>query len=424
MNFKVACETFRKRLTALFGEAAEVVVETAASGLTESQIIVLTNAIAASGEKLEIPSELAPMTDVPSTGGPASLSTLLCPLLIASRGFKVPKLSATGSIAGGIDTMGVIEGFNTKLAGQAFIKALASANVTHAEPSEDFCHADKYIIECRRKRKMMANPALAASSLLAKKLAVPGSSACFDFRVGTTGNIGANFESARQTAKLFQSIAKRLGIKISVVLTDNNSFPCSALGRLESLNLLWALIAKERPVGKLDSEHLQTCVRLSDYACTLADPSSTPTKHEKNLYDLLRTGHVLETFEKHLAAQGTDLEQFKNVMKLRETMTRTLIFAPETGFWIPPNLDFVKEWFKQCHKTVEKNIRLTAPVAAKQLGFRLLADPGSRVSKGDPVIEVRFPSNTTLILKHELLVGSIVPSAVSKINHSWEYISP
>src|ERR1041385_447903 len=104
MNLRDACAIFKQRNESSFDIAAQTVVDLATSSLSEDEIAELAIAVSESGEKLEVPPSLFPLADVPSTGGPASLSTLLCPLLIAAAGIRVPKLSATGSTAGAIDT--------------------------------------------------------------------------------------------------------------------------------------------------------------------------------------------------------------------------------------------------------------------------------------------------------------------------------
>src|SRR5271170_4830986 len=48
--------------------------------------------------------------DVASTGGPSSLSTLLCPLFLRSFGSTVPKLGVSGRPAGAVDVLAQIPG--------------------------------------------------------------------------------------------------------------------------------------------------------------------------------------------------------------------------------------------------------------------------------------------------------------------------
>src|SRR5687768_13643894 len=97
------CETYRNKRVAQFQEAAESVIGLAEVGLSVAETAELARAVAASGHILRLPNYLAPFADVPSTGAPGSLSTVLCPFLIAAAGVSVPKISATGSIAGAID---------------------------------------------------------------------------------------------------------------------------------------------------------------------------------------------------------------------------------------------------------------------------------------------------------------------------------
>ena len=61
----------------------------------------LATILAASGERLSV--DGAVVADVASTGGPASLSTLLTPLFLRAAGAIVPKLGVPGRPAGSID---------------------------------------------------------------------------------------------------------------------------------------------------------------------------------------------------------------------------------------------------------------------------------------------------------------------------------
>ena len=139
MTFEAACALFRDQQYEAFDLAADVVIDSARSGLSDAQVQLLSRSIAASGKIVELPADLEPFVDVPSSGGPASLTTLLCPLLIAARGYTVPKLSATGSIAGGIDTLAMIPGYRTSLVGDDFVRVLRRCRFAHAEPSKNFC---------------------------------------------------------------------------------------------------------------------------------------------------------------------------------------------------------------------------------------------------------------------------------------------
>ncbi len=429
MNFDQACGIYAEKNKKCFDDASETIVKhvvAVGGSLSDDEITVLAQALADSGDKLQMPPEFRLLADAPSTGGPASLSTLLCPLLIASAGVKVPKLSATGSIAGAIDSMALIPGYKYDLAGKDFIQALRLAGIAHAEQSESFCPADESLIRCRRKIKkndMMANASLAAASLLAKKVAIPDTIAAFDFRVGSTGNIGDQVGAAREAAALFFRVAKRLRITICITLTDNSTFPCSAVGRLESMELLWQVLTGTETVLELDRIHTGTCIQIAARACLLCKIFSSAEEGEQFLYGRLRSGRILELFGNHLKAQGTNLNAFRDVVHARDAQDVSHAVSPSRGFWVPPTLKDVKKVAKEAQANIGGIRKKCVDMRLdKQFGLRLLVDPGTMVKKSQPVAEIRYPRGVQLRLDWNALAGSTVDEPLAAPQYVIEHL--
>src|SRR5437868_14746215 len=90
----------------------------------------LNKLLASSGTVLTC-NENGPTADVASTGGPASLSTLLCPLYLRSYGFVVPKLGVPGRPAGGIDVLAQLPGYRVDLSEADVRRVLERCGYAH-----------------------------------------------------------------------------------------------------------------------------------------------------------------------------------------------------------------------------------------------------------------------------------------------------
>jgi len=386
MSIFQICRAFRSHDRDKWRVASVELIDLISRNVSVAELAEIADSIAHSGSIVDLSDSV--YGDVPSTGGPASLSTLLSPVLLASCGVRVPKISATGSVAGSIDTLAMLPGFRESLSNEEFLALLESIGIAHIVPTEDFCPADSVLIDARRQRDQMANPALAAVSLLAKKVAVKGASALFDVRVGLTGNVGHSPEEARSAAQLFHDVARELNLEIGTALTDNDSFPSTALGRLESLDLLIQMLRGNPMDNELDSAHLDTCISLAAAALELATKADTADS-QIAVKGALRSGVAYQLFLRHLRAQGASEAALDQAISERARQ-RVESFASEAaGYWRPPPLLKAKDWIKQNQQRGPLDIE-------HQIGYRLSASPGQWVEKGDVVAEVRIPTNRDL----------------------------
>ena len=408
MTFQQICSAFRRGNQPAYAEAAEQLIHDYADDLTVEAVAELAQALAHSGEILKLPDELRPYADVPSTGGPASLTTLAPPYFLAACGIHVPKISATGSIAGAIDTLGTISGFQTDLRTHEFVSVLRKTGIAHCAQTSSMCPADRSLIEVRRRHNAMRHPTLATASLLAKKLMVPGTHALFDFRLGPAGNIADTTARTREIADLFVQVAFHLRIPTAIVVTDCSGFLSSALGRLESLSLLCDILQGKPTLNELDTQHLDTCVTMSNYARALTDQSSFESA-STDIKALLQDGSVWRKFLSHLHAQGSDEVELRSALAKRQASRVHTIHASNQGFWEPPDVNKVKTWLKQQQTSLDDNNvpAMNHSSSAPQIGLRLLVNPGATVQKEEPVIEIRIPPQAEFDSFPSFLAGAV-----------------
>ena len=343
------------------------------------------------------------------------MSTLVCPVLLATTGLFVPKLAVSGSVAGGIDTMAVIPGFDSKIGGEKFIEILRCANIAHAEPSANFCPADRSLVKARRERGMMANSGLAAASLLGKKLAIPGTAALFDFRVGPEGNIGRDVHEAEQAEEMFLKVGASLGIHVATIKTDNRVFPCSALGRLESLDLLWGILNNSNRLLSLDQIHMQTCCALATEARRLVNGRLDTTSSNQELLRLLSSGAMLKTFDTHLEVQGASVDGLTEVLEIYSQQVVFPFYSRGRGYWSPPDLGLAKNWVKREQKRAQEQRRSLGNDPRVQVGLRLIRAPGDFVQEGETVVEVRYPAGFSPLAVPQDFAGGIVDHPIASI---------
>lgn len=280
------------------------------------RIAELSTRLAESGEILDADSGAA---DVASTGGPASLTTFVPPLILAANGTRVPKIGVPGRPAGVIDTLGVIPGYKTELSSIEFRSAIRTSNFGNTLSTGVFAPDDSILFGARQHLGAQTVPALVVASLLAKKLAAGLTRVVFDVRTMRGGNFGENGSQALANVALLQEAAALLGITALCIVTDGGAPSQPMVGRAEALRGLLSLLRGD--ASRWLERHFEVCVQLANLAGTRQDDGQI---------DRSRLRAVLDA---HLKAQGADglaaAEAY--LERIERSHLSSLIHAPTAG---------------------------------------------------------------------------------------------
>lgn len=341
--------------------------------LADEDVAELASGLAASGARMATDRKAG---DLASTGGPSSLSTLLCPLRLRSRGVTVPKLGVPGRPAGGIDVLQTLPGFQAALEPRAAQAALERSGYIHLLADERWAPLDARLFEYRQREGAQTAPALVIASILAKKLAAGATGAGLEIRVAPHGNFGADADQSRRNARRYNAVGQLLDLRPVCVLTDATRPYQPYIGRGEALLALAEVLAG-RARGWL-ADHQALCERMGDAVAAALGVDTAPP---------VRPDSLREAQDAMLAVQGATASSFDERVDEIRASPRTTFDADRAGV-VDYDLGRLRDLL-----VARQRASLPCPVRPQPdpAGVILETPTGASVEVGDPVMSVRVP---------------------------------
>jgi len=364
------------RLAADASDAAmdDVILAGQRSDATDEEISVLAQVLAASGETRPR-SDHEIVADVASTGGPSSLSTLLCPLFLRCLGADVPKIGVPGRPAGAVDVMATIPGYRVILTRDEVAEVLAACGLAHVLATGRQAPLDGRLFARRRLKGATAVPALAIASLLSKKIAVGVRLVGLDVRIGPHGNFGDRWSDARENAQRFVRVASLLGIKAVCFLTNASTPSQPYIGRGEALLALAKLL--DGAADEWLNDHAFRCFLM---ARTVLGNRGAALPGKSELH---------REFCSNLESQGSGFSQFLDRVSTVMQTKYTAVDAKDDGFFSVDLQRLRQEIVAANERCGDENA--VAGRFADVAGVVLRKRPGTFVMKGDVLADVRSP---------------------------------
>jgi pyrimidine-nucleoside phosphorylase len=296
-------------------------------GLSADETAWLTEAMTASGGRVDLSAIPGTKVGKHSTGGVGDKTSIVVAPLVAACGVVVPKSSgrALGHTGGTIDKLESIPGFRVSLTRDEFVAALAEIGCAFVGQTGEIAPADKKLYALRDVTGTIDSVPLIASSIMSKKVAEGTDALLLDVKVGR-GAFMKSEAQARELAGAMVGIGARVGLRTEALLTAMDAPIGRAVGNaLEIVECLETLHGR----GPADLEEL--CLELAARMVVLV---TGRTRHEAGALvgQALRSGAALGVFRRVVERQGGDPRVIDDYARLPRARRLEPWVAERDGF--------------------------------------------------------------------------------------------
>ena len=356
-------------------------------GMSRDEIRVLTDAMIASGQRMDFSGLGKRTVDKHSTGGVGDKITLPLAPLVAVFGVAVPQLSGRGlgHTGGTLDKLESIPGWRADLTREQLFAQLREVGAAICAAGADLAPADKKLYALRDVTGTVEAIPLIASSIMSKKIAEGTESLVLDVKFGS-GAFMTDIDRARELARTMVELGTDSGVATTALLTDMNTPLGRAIGNANEVRESVEVLAGGGP-----SDVVTLTVELAREMLTLAGlPDADPAA-------ALADGRAMDRWRAMITAQGGDPDA--PLPQPRHTHTVT---APRGG--VLTELDALPFGIAAWRLGAGRARAEDSVVAAA--GIDLHAHLGDTVAAGDPVFTLCADDETRFERALQALQGS------------------
>lgn len=300
-------------------QSAALLMAIAINGMTDEETFYLTDAMAKSGDTVDLSRFGDRTVDKHSTGGVGDSTSFIVIPVMAALGKVCAKMSGRGlgHTGGTLDKLEAIDGVTTALTEERFNAQLDEIGLAIAGQTGQVCPADKILYALRDVTATVESIPLIAASVMSKKLAAGAKNIVLDVKCGK-GAFMHDEESARRLAELMVRVGKKAGRNVSALITDMNEPLSDCVGN--SLEVEGASeVLKGRTDCRLYEVAKALCVRLLDREGA-----------DKEVDEAISSGAALEKFRQMLVAQGAEPSVLEK--PLCKAACKIEVFSDKAGY--------------------------------------------------------------------------------------------
>jgi thymidine phosphorylase len=358
------------------------------NGMNNREISRWTDAMVASGEKMNWSMLDRPTVDKHSTGGVGDKITLPLAPLVAACGAAVPQLSGRGlgHTGGTLDKLESINGWKANLSSDQMLKVVQECGAVICAAGAGLAPADKKLYALRDVTGTVEAIPLIASSIMSKKIAEGTSALVLDVKTGS-GAFISDPKNATLLAKTMVDLGKRAGVKTTALVTAMDVPLGLTVGNSLEIRETLEVLAGG---GPSDVVELTLILANEMLAAVGIKPKVSPEQALKN-------GMAMDVWRKMISAQGGD-----NNAPLPVAKEKLEITASTSGKLL--NLDAMKVGLAAWRLGAGRQKQ--GEVLQLGAGVEIHVKPGDTVKSGQSILTLHTDDSTRFARAQEVLTGA------------------
>ena len=356
-------------------------------GLDLRELSTWTNAMIATGERMDFSSLSRPTVDKHSTGGVGDKITLPLAPLVAACGAAVPQLSGRGlgHTGGTLDKLEAIPGWRADLSNAEMLRQLEEVGAVICAAGSGLAPADKKLYALRDVTGTVESIPMISASIMSKKIAEGTAALVLDVKTGA-GAFMKSYEDSVALARTMVGLGQAAGVSTTALVTDMNT----PLGRSAG-NGVEVAESVEVLAGGGPSDVVELTLALAREMLAAAGIDADPEQ-------ALASGRAMDTWRAMIAAQGGDPDAALPTARHTETVAAESdgVIAAMDAMGVG-----LAAWRLGAGRAKQGD-----PVQAAA-GVTWSASVGDRVAKGQPLFTLHTDTPERIDRAREALAGVV-----------------
>lgn len=359
-------------------QASALLMAIVLRGMSDEETAWLTDAMARSGDRVDL-------SDIPgikvgkhSTGGVGDKVSIILAPVAAACGVVVPKMSGRGlgHTGGTLDKLESIPGFRTGLSIGEFKRVLREVGTSIIGQTDALAPADKKLYALRDVTATIESIPLISASIMSKKLAEGSNALVLDVKCGH-GAFMKDVAGAHALARSMVAIGTHAGVRTEAVISDMEV----PLGRTVG-NSLEVIECLETLTGRGPEDLAGVVRRLASRMLVLGGVAHDDAAAAARVEEALASGAAAETFRRMVERQGGNPRVIDEPTLLPQTAERVALPAPRTGYVTAVRAQSIG----RASNALGAGRSKIDDTIDHAVGITLLAKPGDRVTTGEPIL--------------------------------------
>ena len=349
-------------------------------GLDRAETVALTDAMIASGLRLDLSHLQAPRVDKHSTGGVGDKVSIVLAPLVASLGVAVPMMSGRGlgHTGGTLDKLESIPGMRTDLSIRQAAAQLERIGCVLIGQTDEIAPADKKLYALRSATATVEAIPLIASSIMSKKLAEDLTGLVLDVKRGS-GSFMPELDRGLDLARTMIELGADHGCPVVALVTAMDR----PLGRASG-NALEVEEAIHALRGEGPPDLMRVTYALGAEMLQVAGVASSREEAWRDMEVAISSGRAAEKMREIIDAQGGNGSVVDDPSVLPQASACELYDAPRRGFVARVEPRAVGRGVVAIGGGRQRLDDVIDPT----VGFVITAKPGDWVDQGEPLATI------------------------------------